>query len=221
MDLTDTLSRLEALSDPARHAFNAKHGAGENQFGVKNGDLRALAKEIKNDPELARALWGTGNVDAQMLAILLVKPKQLSADQLDAWVRTITMDWVADWLNNYVVKKHAAREGLREAWLNDPNPWAQRAGWSLTSARVQKQPDGLDLSGLLDRLERQMAGADPRAQWTMNSTLATIGIHHAAYRERATALGEALGVFRDYPVSKGCTSPFAPLWIAEMVRRQG
>ena len=25
---------------------------------------------------------------------------------------------------------------------------------------------------------------------------------------------------RDYPVSKGCTSPFAPIWINEMVRRQ-
>lgn len=35
------------------------------------------------------------------------------------------------------------------------------------------------------------------------------------------AIGEALGVYRDYPVSKGCTSPFAPIWINEMVRRQG
>lgn len=33
-------------------------------------------------------------------------------------------------------------------------------------------------------------------------------------------LGEKLGVYRDYPVSKGCTSPFAPVWINEMVSRQ-
>jgi hypothetical protein len=26
---------------------------------------------------------------------------------------------------------------------------------------------------------------------------------------------------REYPVSKGCTSPFAPIWIKEMVSRQG
>lgn len=30
-----------------------------------------------------------------------------------------------------------------------------------------------------------------------------------------------LGLCRDYPVSKRCTSPFAPIWINEMVRRQG
>jgi hypothetical protein len=33
-------------------------------------------------------------------------------------------------------------------------------------------------------------------------------------------LGEAMGIYRDYPVFKGCTSPFAPIWIAEMVRRE-
>jgi len=33
-------------------------------------------------------------------------------------------------------------------------------------------------------------------------------------------VGGALGVYRDFPESKGCTSPFAPIWINEMVRRQ-
>ena len=32
--------------------------------------------------------------------------------------------------------------------------------------------------------------------------------------------GAKLGVYRDYPVSKCCTSPFAPIWIKEMVNRQ-
>jgi 3-methyladenine DNA glycosylase AlkD len=54
----------------------------------------------------------------------------------------------------------------------------------------------------------------------MNNTLAAIGIHHPAYRDRALAIGGALGVYRDYPASPGCTSPFAPIWINEMVRRQ-
>ena len=54
----------------------------------------------------------------------------------------------------------------------------------------------------------------------MNFSLAAIGIHFSDHRERAVAIGEALGVYRDYPTSKGCTSPFAPIWIEEMVRRQ-
>ena len=66
-----------------------------------------------------------------------------------------------------------------------------------------------------------MAAAPPEVQWTMNGCLAGIGIHEPRLRARAVAIGEKLGVYRDYPVSKGCTSPFAPIWIAEMVRRRG
>ena len=54
----------------------------------------------------------------------------------------------------------------------------------------------------------------------MNTALASIGINHPAHRARALAIGEALGIYRDYPTSPGCTSPFAPIWINEMVRRQ-
>jgi 3-methyladenine DNA glycosylase AlkD len=54
----------------------------------------------------------------------------------------------------------------------------------------------------------------------MNFCLAGIGIHVPKLRNRAIAIGEKLGLYRDYPVSKGCTSPFAPIWINEMVRRQ-
>jgi 3-methyladenine DNA glycosylase AlkD len=99
--------------------------------------------------------------------------------------------------------------------------WAARAGWSLTAERVVKSPDGLDPSALLDRIESEMADAAPEVQWTMNNTLATIGIHAPKLRKRAIAIGEKLGIYRDYPVSKGCTSPFAPIWINAMVSRQG
>lgn len=126
---------------------------------------------------------------------------------------------VFDWLDSYVVRKHPGKERLRQSWLTDDDAWAARAGWSLTAERVSKQPEGLDLAGLLDRLEAEMLTAPPETQWTMNNCLAGIGIHHAELRERAVSIGESLGVFRDYPTPKGCTSPFAPLWIAEMVRR--
>ena len=105
--------------------------------------------------------------------------------------------------------------------MEDDDPWAARAGWSLTSERIAKSPDGLDVPALLDRIESEMGTSAPEVQWTMNSCLATIGIHFSKHRKRAIAIGEKLGIYRDYPVSKGCTSPFAPIWINEMVRRQG
>ncbi|MGH7945528.1 MAG: hypothetical protein ACREF9_11020 [Opitutaceae bacterium] len=74
---------------------------------------------------------------------------------------------------------------------------------------------------LLDRIESEMGNAAPEVQWTMNSTHAQIGIHFPKHRKRGISIGETLGIDRDYPVSKGCTSPFAPIWIKAMASRQG
>jgi 3-methyladenine DNA glycosylase AlkD len=218
--VTDTLTHLESLANATTRAHNAKRGVGDNQFGVKLGDLRKLAATIKANHELALALWQTGNFDARLLAVLLMKPAQLTIADVNRLVRSATNSQLADWLNAYVVKEHPERDALRESWMTTDDPWAARAGWSLTSSRINKGADGLDLSALLDRIEREMPVAAPEVQWTMNNCLAGIGIHFAEHRARAIAIGEKVGVFRDFPTSKGCTSPFAPIWIAEMVRRQ-
>jgi 3-methyladenine DNA glycosylase AlkD len=224
--LEEALRQLEALGNAGVRAQNAKggpwgRGAGDNQFGVARGDVRKLADQIKTNHDLALALWKTGNVDAQFLATLLVDVKLLSADELDRLVKSVTFAWVADWLHSYVVKGHADKEALRQKWMASGDRWAARAGWQLTAGRVATSPDGLDLAALLDRIEAEMAAAAPEVQWTMNMCLAEIGIHLPKHRKRAVAVGEKLGLYRDYHVSKGCTSPFAPIWIHHMVSRQG
>ena len=65
-----------------------------------------------------------------------------------------------------------------------------------------------------------MKDAPDRLQWAMNHCLARIGIDHPELRGRAIGIGERLEVLKDYPTSPGCTSPYAPVWIDEMVRRQ-
>ncbi len=220
MTLEETLAQLEALGTEKVRALNTKRGAGSHQFGVLLGDIRTLAAEIKTNHELAIALWETGNLDAQLLAVLLLRPKALSGDELDRMVRAVRFVQVADWLNAYVVRKHPDKETLRRAWMTTEDPWAARAGWDLTSERIAKRPEGLDLTALLDRIEREMANAAAEVRWTMNFCLAGIGIHFPEHRDRAISIGETLGIYRDYPVSKGCTSPFAPIWINEMVSRR-
>lgn len=227
MTAEQALARLEALGSEKMRAQYAKDsayspGVTGPQYGVKLGDIRAVAKEIKSDHPLALQLWETGILEARLLAILIMKPKALSVEELDALVRSNETVQVSDWLNSYVVKVHPEKEKLRVKWMaGDVPPIAARAGWSLTAERIAKSADGLDLAGLLDRIEREMVDAHPLPQWTMNVGLANIGIHHAEHRARALAIGEKLAIYQDYPTPPGCTSPFAPIWINEMVRRAG
>lgn len=221
MNLKQALAQLKALGNEKMRAQNTKAGASDKQYGVRMGDIRKVAKEIKSDHALALELWATENIDARFLAILLMKPKQLSSEELDSLVRSVEFVHVAGWLSNYVVKKHPDKESLRQAWMTDEDPMAARAGWNFTAERAAKDPEGLDLKALLDRIESEMGSADPTIQWTMNMCLVEIGIHHPKLRKRALAIGEKLGVYSDYPTVKGCTSPFAPVWIKAMVDRQG
>lgn len=217
----EILAQLEALRDDARRAHNMKAGAPDNQFGVKLGDIRALAKKIKADHALGLELWGTGNVEAQLLATLIMKPRSLSADELDSLTRSTTCAQVADWLNAYLVALHPEKETLRVKWMKAKDRWAARAGWNFTASLVNKGGDGLDLPALLDRIENEMPKAMPEVQWTMNNTLAAIGIHHPEHRDRAIAIGEKIGLYHDWPVSKGCTPLYVPVWVDAMVKRKG
>ncbi len=215
--VAEVLAELADLEDPKTRAVNEKHG---DDHGVNLTRLRAVAKRLKTRHELARGLWETGDTSARLLALLICRPKAFGRDELDAMLRDARTPKVHDWLVSYVVKKSPHTEELRLAWFDDPDPVVASAGWGLTAERVAKKPEGLDLSGLLDTIEAEMKDAPDRLQWAMNTCLAQIGIEHPGYRDRAIDIGKRLRVLEDYPTSPGCTSPFAPIWIAEMVRRQ-
>lgn len=215
--LVEVMAALAALDEPKIREVNARHG---DDHGVNLGKLRALAKRLKTQQELARQLWGSGDSAARLLALLICRPRAFERDELDVMLRESRTPKVHDWLVNYVVKKSPHAETLRLAWFGDPDPVVASAGWALTTERVAKQPDGLDLTGLLDLIEAQMKDAPARLQWAMNHCLAQIGIEHVELRARAIDIGERLEVLKDYPTPPNCTSPFAPIWIGEMVRRR-
>lgn len=213
----ELMAELAALEEPKVRAVNEKHG---DDHGVNLGKLRAIAKRLKTQQELAVDLWATDDTAAKLLALLICRPKAFGRDELDAMLRQSRTPKVQDWLVNYVVKKSKHAEELRLAWTDDPDPVVASAGWALTGERVLKKPEGLDLGGLLDVIEAGMKDAPERLQWAMNMVLGHIGIEHPAYRARALAIGERLEVLKDYPTSPGCVSPYVPVWIDEMVRRQ-
>lgn len=215
--LDEVMAQLAGLANAKVREANEKRG---DDHGVNLGQLRALAKRLKTQQDLAYGLWETGDTAARLLALLICRPTAFGRDELDAMLREARAPKVQDWLVNYVVKKSPYAEELRAAWLADANPVVAAAGWALTSGRVARKPGGLDLPGLLDTIEYGMKDAPGRLQWAMNTCLAQIGIEHAEHRDRAISIGERLEVLKDYPTPPGCTSPFAPVWIGEMVRRK-
>ncbi len=214
--LDAVMAELAALDDPRMRAANLARG---DDHGVNLARLREIAKHIKSDHALAMDLWARGDTAARLLATLIARPKQLSADELDAMIADITSPKLLDWFITNLVKPGKHAEAMRLRW-KDRDGLVGRAGWSLTTDRVVKNPDGLDLDALLDQIEAEMKTAPDEKQWAMNHCLAEIGIRNPEKRQRAIRIGEKLKVLVDYPASPGCTPPYAPVWIEEMVRRQ-
>ncbi len=215
--VADALADLAAIEDPTMRAANEKRG---DDHGMNLSRLRGVAKRIKTDQPLAKELWATGETGPRLLALLICTPKQFTANELDAMLRETRPPKVNDWFVNYVAKMSPLAEELRLRWFDDSDPTVSAAAWSLTTVRVAKDAEGLDLDHLLDLIERDLKDAPKRLQWAMNETLANIGIFHPELHPRALEIGERLQVLADYPTAPGCTSPFAPAWIGEIVRRR-
>lgn len=215
--------RLVELEDPKVRAVNERHG---DDHGVNLTKLRALAKEAKaKDPAanlaLAEELWATGETAARLVAILIVRPRDFTEERFDTMLREARVPKVQAWLVNYLVMKSPHAEVLRCRWFDDADPVVAAAAWDLTTERVKKRPEGLDLGALLDTIDAEISEAPENLQWAMNFALGEIGITHAEHRDRVLEMGERLGILRDYPTPPGCVSPFVPLWVPEMVRRNG
>ncbi len=78
------LAELAELEDPRVRAVNEKHG---DDHGVNLTKLRAVAKRLKTQHDLASALWATGDTAARLVALLICRPKAFDAAQLDTMVR--------------------------------------------------------------------------------------------------------------------------------------
>ncbi|AFL99997.1 MULTISPECIES: DNA alkylation repair protein [Desulfitobacterium] len=217
----EILAMLRDLGNEKRKQMVIKNGAGENTYGVLLGELRKLANQLGTNHELALELWQSGNTDAQWLACMLFDAKKLTSDEIQSMVSQLTYADMIDKFIGAVVRNHKDADSLAEEWSASGKDNLGRAGWDLIVYKVSSGKLTNDaLEELLTRIEAQLQTATPGKQWAMNHALCEIGIGYPQFTERCIALGETLGVYRDLKVAKGCTSAYAPNWIAAGVKKR-
>ena len=118
-------------------AVNAKHGAGDNQFGVNLGKLRGLAGKIKRDHALALELWKSGNIDAMNLATLIMDPKQLTQPEVEKLAKDLSYYTTTDWFVKNVIKALPFKDALCRKWAASKDEYLGRAGWTLMAGQLE------------------------------------------------------------------------------------
>ena len=152
MTVEAVLDRLAELADPSRLAGMARYGiATEHALGVTVTELRAVAKDLGRDHDLAAALWETAVHEARILASLVDDPALVDDTQCDRWAADFDSWDLCDQVcqNLFRHSRHAWTKAVE--WTGHDEPLVKRAGFTLMAglAVADKQADDERFAALL------------------------------------------------------------------------
>lgn len=182
-------ARPEALDAMARFGLT-----GDGRLGLAVPALRALARELGREHELALALWDTGIPDAQILAGMVAEPARLTVAQMDRWVAGMRAWDVCDQacLNAFV--KSPLGWGAIPRWAAREAEFEKRAGFALLAVAAVHQKSRPDADFLARLPLIEAAAADERnfVKKAVNWALRQIGKRSPFLREHALTVAERL-----------------------------
>jgi len=222
MNLRQVMSALAAKGSESTKRLLMKHGAKEPCFGVKVGDLKPLAKQLKGEQALALELYATGNGDAQYLAGMIADGRLLTARQLQTWADTAAWDMISGNTVPWVASEHPEGFALATKWIASKDEQIARAGWSTLGALAATVPDDdlpvAQLGKLLDRVVRDMPKAPDGARYSMNNFVISCGTYVAPLSAKAIATARDLGKVEVDMGDTACQVPDAESYILKSRR---
>ncbi len=116
----------------------------EDALGVTVVDIRAIAKAIGRDHELALALWPHGVYEARMLACFLGEPARVTVAQMDAWCKTFDSWAICDTACFHLFDRSPLAWGRLQPWAKRTGEFQKRAAFALLASLAlhdKKTPD--------------------------------------------------------------------------------
>ncbi len=187
---TDIIATLRTFANPANVAGMARYGINpKGTLGVSMPVLRKIGRENRRNHGLALELWQSGIHEARILAALVDDAKQVTARQMEAWVRDFDSWDICDGVCcNRFDKTPFARTKIR-AWTKRRAEYVKRAGFVLMAALAvhdKQAPDELFLE-FLPLIEREAHDERNFVRKAVNWALRQIGKRNPRLRRAAIA----------------------------------
>lgn len=222
MKLKDVMAALQSKGSESTKRVMMKHGAKEPYFGVKIGDMKPIAKQIKGDQALALELYATGNGDAQYLAGMVAEGAAMTRAQLDAWAKGAAWDMISGYSVAWVASENPHGFACAMKWIDAKNEQVARAGWATLSALAATRPDTelpiADYRTLLDRVAKTIRTAPGGVSYMMNNFIIAVGTYVAPLGAAALATARAVGKVEIDLGETSCQVPDAASYIVKARR---
>lgn len=218
------MKQLEKKGSAQTRKIFQRHGAGDNMFGVKVGDMKLIAKTIKGEQDLAYELYETGNYDAQYLAGLVADGRQMTKKLLETWARKAAWQMISEYTVPWVASESKHGRALALKWIDAKKESIAAAGWNTYSGIVTTTDDSeLDIPeirSLLKRIEKEIGGAPNRVKYTMNGFVIAVGGYVKPLAKAAMATARKLGKVNVDMGGTSCKVPLATEYI-EKIHKSG
>lgn len=220
--VAEVMRELKSMGDARTRATFQRHGAPDDFFGVRIGDLQKIARRFRNDQALAEELFATGNGDAMYLAGLVADPGAVRPAVLKRWANSSNWSMVSEYAVAGVAGEspHGWKLGLE--WIESRKENVACAGWNTLLGVLSTRPDeDLDLKkikSLLTRIQKTIDRAPDRVRYTMNNFVIAVGSYVVPLSERAREVAEAIGKVEVDMGDTACKVPFAPDYIDKVVK---
>lgn len=215
------LNQLKTMANEKAARIYQKMVVTETVLGVNKGPTRKLAQAYLPNHELGLELWGINFYETRVMAIMIMEPKKLSIQDLDDLVAQTQSVFVIDELTLEVFESFKFNEELFNQWRHHPDLMHQRCAWNSAIIDVHRKRLTLaEAEARLGDIETRLVDEPELVKYAMNRCMVEIALNYPTLTQRILSTSEKLGVYKEVMVAKGCTSPYAPDWIAAVQRRK-
>ena len=196
--MQEVLTQLERRATKRiREEMGPRYGVHTDKaFGVPIAALKAVAKRLGRNHELAAALWDTGWYEARIVASFVDDPAHVTSPQMDRWCRDFDNWGICDTVCFHLFDRtpHAFRKV--DEWSKGRDEFVKRAAFALLAC-LALHDTGADDEAFARRLPLvERAASDERnfVKKSVSWALRAIGRRNRALNAAAVAVAERLSV---------------------------
>ena len=192
----EVLSELRSLADGgalegmARYGIATSHALG----GISVPSLRAMARRIGEDHDLALELWRSGIHEARLLATMIDDPNAVTDAQMEAWAGDFdSWDLVDQCCGNLFDRTALAYPKVLD-WSARAEEFVKRAAFSLIASLAvhDKEAPAETFVELLRLIEREAGDGRNFVKKAVNWALRSIGKRNLRLNAAAVACAERI-----------------------------
>lgn len=189
MDVAQIFAEFETLKTDRQRKYYLSQGAQEPVLGVPTGAMKPIAKQVKNNQEIAEALYATGNFDAMYLAGMIANTKIMTKDDFRRWLKSANFYMISDFIIAVSLSETPYAQELADEWIAGSTDYEMSAGWSCYEWLVGRlKDDAFDqtkLAGMLKRIEETYLTSPLRTQYSMRRFVIALAISYIPLHEAA------------------------------------